>query len=217
MRWPSTTPELTLPVPSHTRWWRDASHGALFSYHERVLRLLHSRRPPEMWLLKMPAYLFLLSELAAHYPDARFVMTHRDPITAMASTCSTVAAARHNRIPSWSPDAQFGPGLLEHWSEGMRRGMAARDALGEARFIDVAQRELESDPIGIVQRFYHFANVTLSDDVRSEMMRWVDRNRRGSRGEHVYTAGEYGLAPAAINESFAPYLEQYGALCETDG
>ena len=91
--------ELTLPVPSHTRWWRTARHESLFPYHERILRLLHSHRPPEVWLLKLPAYLFLVSELAAHYPDARFVMTHREPVAAMASTCSTVAAGAPQAHP----------------------------------------------------------------------------------------------------------------------
>jgi len=44
--------ELTLPVPSHSRWWRTANHDSVFPYHERVLRLLHSHRPPTAWLLK---------------------------------------------------------------------------------------------------------------------------------------------------------------------
>jgi hypothetical protein len=210
--------ELTLPVPSHSRWWRTtARHDSLFPYHERILRLLHSHRPPEAWLLKMPAYLFLLPELASQYPDARFVMTHRDPVTVMASTCSTVAAARRKRTPTWSPDADFGPSLLEHWSEGMRSGMAARDALGEKSFIDVAQHELETDSLGVAERVYDRANLTINDEVRAAMVRWAAANQRGSRGSHRYTAEEYGLAPAEINESFALYLERFGELCAREG
>ena len=45
------------------------------------------------------------------------------------------------------------------------------------------------------------------------MGRWAGSNQRGSRGDHRYTAEEYGLDPAEINESFAPYLERFGALC----
>ncbi len=207
--------ELTLPVPSHSRWWRTAPHDALFPYHERILRMLHSHRPPERWLLKMPSYLFLLPQMAAHYPDARFVMTHRDPVTVMASACSVVAASRRKRTPSWSPDADFGPALLEHWSEGMRQGIAARDALGEERFIDVAQRDLEADAVGTAERVYAFADLRLDDDVRVAIGEWSAANQRGSRGAHRYTAEEYGLDPVEINESFAPYLEQFGALCTT--
>ncbi len=209
--------ELTLPVPSHSRWWRTAPHDALFPYHERILRMLHSHRPPARWLLKMPSYLFLLREMAEHYPDARFVMTHRDPVTVMASTCSVVAASRLKRTPTWSPDANFGPALLEHWAEGMRQGMAARDALGEARFVDVAQVELEVDALGTAEAVYDFVGLTPGNDVRSEMERWAVANKRGSRGAHRYTAEEYGLDAAAINDAFAPYLERFGALCGRDG
>lgn len=77
--------ELTLPVPSYSAWWRGRDHPTLCPYIDRVLRLLHSRRPPCRWLLKMPAYLFSLADVAAQHPDVHFVMTHRDPVAAIAS------------------------------------------------------------------------------------------------------------------------------------
>jgi hypothetical protein len=209
--------ELTLPVPSHSRWWRDSDHRALFPYHERVLRLLHTVRPPERWLLKMPAYLFLLPELAAHYPAARFLMTHRDPVTALASTCSTVAHSRRERTPSWSPDEQFGSSLLEHWADGMRQCMHARAVLGEARFIDVAQHELEVDPVATAERAYPFAGLTLPIDARAAMVDWAAGNQRGARGEHRYQPEEYGLTAERITEAFGPYLEQFGSYCSARG
>jgi hypothetical protein len=157
----------------------------------------------------MPAYLFLLPELVAHYPQARLVMTHRDPVPAIASTCSTVADARRKRTPSWSPGPEFGPLLLEHWADGMRRALEAREALGSARFVDVAQHELESDPIGIAERVYDVAQLTLSGEQRSAMSEWAANNRRGSRGIHRYSPEDYGLTAADINDAFAPYLQRF--------
>ena len=106
--------------------------------------------------------------------------------------------------------------MLEHWSEGMRRGLAARDTLGEERFIDVAQHELEADSLGTVKRVYDFGHLMLGDEVRAVMVQWARANQPGSRGAHLYTAEEYALAPAEINEAFAPYLERFGALCGRD-
>ena len=208
--------ELSLPVPSHSRWWRSSDHRSLFPYHERVLRLLHTGRPPERWLLKMPAYLFLLPEVAAHYPDARFVMTHRDPVTALASTCSTVAHSRRERTPSWSPDEHFGSFLLEHWADGMRRCMGAREAIGDDRFIDVAQHQLELAPVATAERVYDFVGLALRPAARAAMFDWTAGNRRGSRGEHRYEPEEYGLTAARITEAFEPYLQQFGACCSVD-
>lgn len=201
--------ELTLPVPSHAVWWRGSSHASLLPFHERVLRLLHAHRPPQRWLLKMPSYLFLLAEVAAHYPDARFVMTHRDPVPAMASTCSTVADARAKRTPTWSPGPTFGRDLLEHWADGMNRALTARAALGEDRFVDVVQHELETDPIATAERVYAGAGLTLDGTVAAAMGEWAAANRRGSRGAHRYSLEEYGLTASQVDEAFAPYLERF--------
>ncbi|MBL7494111.1 sulfotransferase [Frankia sp. AgB1.9] len=205
--------ELTLPVPSHATWWRGTSHTDLFPYQERVLRLLHAHRPPHRWLLKTPAYVFLLPEAAAHYPDARFVFTHRDPVAALASTCSTVADARRQRTPSWSPDDAFGPSLLEHWSVGVQQAMAARETIGQDRFLDVGQYEIESDPVGTAERIYEFTRLTLDDEVRLSMRRWAEANSQGARPAHRYSLEEYGLTAAGITDAFAPYLERFASHC----
>jgi hypothetical protein len=205
--------ELTLPVPSHAVWWRANPHPSLGPYLERVLRLLHSRRPPHRWLLKLPAYVFLLPELATQFPDARVVMTHRDPVTVMASTCSVVADARSKRTPTWSPGPTFGRELLDHWAEGMRQALAARADLGDDRFVDVGQRELEADAVAVAERVYAGAGLSLDPQMATAMGEWAAANRRGSRGAHRYSLEEYGLSPDEVTDAFAPYLARFGHLC----
>jgi hypothetical protein len=206
--------ETVLPVPSYSKWWRGASQRSVLRYHERILRLLHARRPPRRWLLKYPNYLFQLADVVAQYPDARFVMTHRDPAIAIPSTCSVVAESRRQRVPSWSADASpFGHELLEHFTVGMRRAMTDRATLGEDRFVDVGQYELEDDPIATAERIYDFAGISLDDELRSAMTQWSATNQRGARGAHHYSAGEFGLTPEEIRAAFGDYLDKYGELC----
>jgi hypothetical protein len=207
--------ELTLPVPSYSRWWRTREHVDLFDFHDRFLRLLQSHRPPHRWLLKMPAYIFLIEDVAAHYPDACFAMTHRDPVTVMASTCSVVAESRRKRVPMWVPEPSFGHMLLEHWACGMECAMSARDALGDDRFVDVAQHELETDPVGTAARVYGLVGLRLSGDVADAMVQWGERNRRGSRGAHAYSLDEFGLRASEVTDAFGPYLDRYGHLCRS--
>ena len=45
------------------------------------------------------------------------------------------------------------------------------------------------------------------------MAEWSDQNRAGSRGEHRYTAEEFGLSDEQIREEFAEYLDRYGRYC----
>lgn len=204
--------ELTLPVPGYSVWWRSRPHDDLFAYHDRVLRLLHSHRPPHRWLLKLPSYLFVLPELVAQHPDARFVWTHRDPATVMASTCSTVADSRAQRTPDSPPGAAFGRQQLDHWAAGLDRAVAARQVLGEDRFVDVTQPELEVDALGVAERVYAVAGLELDGGVADAMAAWARANRRGSRGAHHYSLEEYGLTEAEVTSAFGPYLERFAGL-----
>lgn len=208
--------ELGLPLPSYTRWWRRADLTTTYAYHERVLRLLHTGRPPYRWLVKAPYHNFHLDDLAAHYPQARFIMTHRDPATSVPSACSTVLDAQRKALPRRPPDPlSLGSFLLEHLVEGAERAMAARAAIGEDRFLDVTQGDLEDDPIGVAERAYAFLGLELGPATRARMSDWAAGHRRGYQGEHRYSAEEYGLAPESIRAAFADYLERFDV--RTDG
>jgi len=206
--------ELILPVPEYTAWWRTARHTTAFDYHERILRMLDSGRPPARWLLKYPAYLFQLRDVVARYPTARFVMIHRDPVAALPSTCSTILDSREKRLPGWPTDHRWlGTQTLEHWIDGMHRALDAREDLGEQRFIDIGQHEVELDPVGTAQRVYDFAGLDLRADVRRGIGRWAAENRRGARGEHQYRAADFGLVDEEIRRAFAEYLDRFGRYC----
>jgi hypothetical protein len=202
--------ELGLPVPSYTRWWRGSDLSSTYAYHERVLRMLHADRPPHRWLVKAPYHNFHLAELAEQYPSALFVMTHRDPALAFPSACSTVANAQRLMLPERSLDpADLGAFLLEHLVDGIDRAMEARARIGEHRFLDVTQRELEDDASATAARVYEFLGLELDADTSRAMDEWAAANRRGSRGEHRYAAQEYGLTDERIRDAFSTYLKWF--------
>ncbi len=205
--------ETGLPLPTYMEWWRNSFHRSSFAYHERFLQLLHWDRPPHRWLLKYPNYPFQIDDLAAQYPDAKFVMTHRDPAALIPSTCSVMVESRQRRIPHWQPDAGFGEEMLGHYAEAVRRLAASRARLGEDRFLDVGQPEMERDEVATAERLYEFAGLAMTPEVRQTIETWAEGNKRGSRGEHRYTAEEYGLSTERIREAFGDYLRDYGAWC----
>ena len=205
---------MTMGLTTHARYWRDADHTSAFPYHERVLRMLQSHRPPYRWLLKSPDYMYFLPPLAAYYPSAKFVVTHRDPVKVIPSACSVIAEHTRMRLPDFDPDpAQFGREILEHMLEAATRGMAARAQIGEDRFVDVGQPELRARPLGIAQRIYDFAGIDLTDDVRAAMVDWSSGKEAGPRGEHRYAPEEFGLTDDQIREAFSEYLDRFGEYC----
>ena len=209
--------ELGLPLPSYTRWWRSSHLNTTYAYHERVLRLLHTGRPPHRWVVKAPYHNFHLGDLVAQYPDARFIMAHRDPAAAFPSACSTVLTAQRNALPQQPPDpAALGAFLLEHLVAGIERAMADRDVIGEHRFLDVTHRQLEAGPLGTAQRIYDFLGLELSASTRRTMGIWAAANRRGARGAHRYAAETYGLTQAKIRSAFRRYIDRFEVEDETE-
>ncbi len=208
--------ELGLPLHDYTTWWRSSDLSTTYAYHERVLRLLHSQRPPRDWLVKAPYHNFHVDDLAAHYPSARFVMTHRVPAATMPSMCSTVASARGTLIPDEPvDDVALGAFLLEHTVDGIGRAMAARRHIGDERFVDVHQHELEVDPRGTIERVYRFVGRGMDEQLEEEVASWAAANRRGARGEHRYRPEDYGLTTEAIREAFTEYTTTFGVQPET--
>ena len=59
-----------------------------------MLQILQRRFGDVHWVLKSPVHLAALPTLFAVYPDAQLAITHRDPLTVLASLTSLVATLR---------------------------------------------------------------------------------------------------------------------------
>jgi Sulfotransferase family len=87
----------TFNLPSYMDALFDLDHTPAYEYHRLVLQLLQSANPGR-WQLKSPVHLVDPWALAATYPDARFVLTHRDPVQIVASVCSLLHRRRLERL-----------------------------------------------------------------------------------------------------------------------
>jgi hypothetical protein len=205
--------QYTLPVYGYHAWWRAADQRPTYEYHRRVVKLLGSRRPPDRWLFKAPHHNFHLEAILSAYPDARFVMTHRDPAKAVPSWASIVSAifpaARNER------DLQrLGWEVSGHLRVGVENAIAARARVGDERFLDVHHRELVADPMGTVRRVYGFLDLELSPTVEQAIREWQDANRSGAHGAHRYTAEQFGLSAAQLRDDYDFYIRHFDVEVE---
>lgn len=199
------------PMPDDfLAWWRDADFASTYAYHRRVLQHLQSERPPHLWLLKSPPHLFKLEAFAAEYPNARFVMTHRDPAKLIPSVSSLHHALNAERcLPGSLDKTTYGPRWLAFWAEGMERALAARRRIGEDRFIDVWNEDVVRDPVGTFRALYAGLGFEFSDELQARVEAYNRRNARGAFGEHRYIAEEYGVTREAIRAAFGDYIDRF--------
>lgn len=202
--------QMTLPVWSYFDWWRDADMRPVFAYHRRVAQLLQSRRPPNLWLFKAPHHKFHLDALVAAYPDAKFIMTHRDPAKVVPSYTSFVSSIWPEGALAQQNPLMMGPYIERHLRIGMERAIAARERIGEDRFIDIHHHDLNRDPMGTLQRIYGFLGIDLTQSMRDAVTQWLATHRSGAHGEHHYTPEQYGLTAAGIRADFDFYIKRFG-------
>jgi hypothetical protein len=178
-----------------------------------VIKLLESERPPHLWLFKAPHHNFHLEAILAAYPDARFVMTHRDPVKAVPSWASLVSAI----FPDSATELdlhRLGHEVSNHLRVGVEQAIAARARIGEDRFHDVHHREFVADPMGVVRRVYDFLGYELTPSVEQTIADWTVVNRSGAQGTHHYTAEQFGLSDAQLRDDYRFYTDHFDVSTE---
>jgi Sulfotransferase family len=205
--------QYTLPVYGYHAWWRGADLTSTYGYHRRVVKLLQSRRPPDLWLYKAPHHNFHLEAIVSAYPDVRFVMTHRDPAKAVPSWASIVSAVFP--APQGERDMRrLGREVSEHLRVGVENAIAARARLGEDRFLDVHHRDLVADPMNAVERIYDFLGLELRPSVEQAILEWQETNRSGAHGTHRYTAEQFGLSTSQLRSDYDFYIRRFDVELE---
>ena len=91
-----------------------------------------------------------------------------------------------------------------HHTQDVRRGQDQAGNFLDVRFIDTVKQ-----PFEVVKAIYGFAGLPLTDEAETSMQRWMEQNRRDSRGAHEYKAEDFGLSEAQLKRDFADYRAAY--------
>ena len=77
--------ETISPMPSWRDHYLSRDQRPSYGYMKRILQVLQWLRGGTRWMLKSPQHLEQFPALLATFPDATFVLTHRDPVSVTAS------------------------------------------------------------------------------------------------------------------------------------
>ena len=194
------------PISPYREWFEKQDLRAPYAYYADLLRMLDWQRPGERWLLKSPAHLWALDVLVGMFPDACIIQTH-DPVQIIGSYCSMVAMLMRGRE---SVDPQrLGPTVLEYLARSVERGMAARDELGPARFVDVGYRQFVKDPMASVEKIYGAFRLDLAPRTVDAMRRHIADHPQNKHGTHTYTLADYGLTVEKVTTRLSRYIERF--------
>jgi hypothetical protein len=204
----SPTWSVLFNVADYDAWMIAADATHTYEHHRQVLRVLQSHNPGR-WQLKTPAHCWYLDALVATYPDARFVMTHRDPVRVTGSVCSLARS-----LSGTFTDADHTAAIAAHWPEliavMLDRVGEFRTRNGDDRFYDMRYADLTGDPVGAVRSLYEHFGMEWDTQTETSLRDHASVHRQNRFGVHTYTLEEFGLEAGAIRARLSHYLDRFG-------
>jgi len=189
----------------------DADLVAAYEYHARVLKLLQWGAPSRRWTLKWPCHLLALDAITDVYPDAAFVVTHRDPVQALASNCSLAHMLRTGTDPDYDPKI-IGQDMLNLVREHVDRLVAfdvAQSQAGRSSLVHVDYYRLVDSPETVMPSVFESIGLEWTPVVEDRIRTWRAENPKGKRGTHEYTLDDYGLDRTMVGEALAAYVDRF--------
>ncbi|MBW2232162.1 MAG: sulfotransferase [Deltaproteobacteria bacterium] len=208
----SGNPEAFCNLPVFARWLEDYDARPGYAYLKRLLKLVQWQKrcrgePGERWVLKTPHHLGFLDVFFEIFPDARVVLTHRDPVQTIPSMASLIHAIRVLNSDDVDP-VEIGRQWSGRLVRMMDRCMDVHEKYPE-RFLDLHYEDLVADPMAQVRRIYDFIGMPLTAEAETCMREWAVENTRDRRPVHSYTLEQFGFTEEGLRSDFARYRKRF--------
>jgi hypothetical protein len=201
--------ETIAPIPTWRDYYLSHNQRSVYAYLLRILKVLQWERGGTRWVLKSPQHLEQFPALYETFPDATFVVTHRDPVSVTASMATMLAYSAR-----MSQDRVDVPAVARYWADRLERMLRTcaeeRDGLPADRSIDVRFEDFMADDMAMVARIYELAGQPMTDEARSAMKAFMADHPRGRHGAVRYDMAQLGLDRQERRAALAFYTARFG-------
>jgi hypothetical protein len=203
--------------PCLPTWWRFLTEGDLrpaLEHYRQVVQLLLWRHPAEpggFLVLKAPQISRHVAPFAEVFPEARFVITDRDPYR-----CIVSLAVLGHAIAGWfctvNPLTDDGhrSRMSSHEVPGKLASLAAFTADASSRAMHVSYPELVRAPVDVVQRALEPNGA--DDELPAKVAAYLQRQQAGERAAPPVTLDSMGYDRATVwaDPVIRSYCERFG-------
>lgn len=201
--------ETLTDVPGWVDHYRAHDQAPHYAYLRLQLQAMQHLRGGRRWLLKSPQHLEQLPVVAAVFPGATVLITHRDPAHVVTSLATMVAyTERMFREPPLDPHATG-----RRWADRLGGMLDAllrdRDVLGPDVSLDLPFDTLLADQEGALERVLALGGEELTPEARAGAAAYLAGHTRGHLGRVDYRPEAVGLDPEALRARFAPYSARF--------
>jgi Sulfotransferase family len=200
--------ETTALMPSWRDYYLSHDQTPSYAYLKKILQVMTWQRGGRRWTLKSPQHLEQFGPLTAVFPDATFVVTHRDPVSVTVSLTTMVAYTARLSVAHIDPVA-----IGAYWSERVETMLRAcvrdRDLLPPERTIDIRFDQFMADDLATVQEIYALAGEPMTPERRADIDAYLAGHPRGRYGTITYDPAALGLDPEERRRALAFYRDRF--------
>ena len=193
--------------------WRDyyLSHdqSGTYAYLKKGLQVLTFLKGPNRWVIKCPQHMEQLPVLYETFPDATFVITHRDPVGSIRSTMSMWLYA--SRVLRTKSDPEEPKNYwIDRYKTLMSRCVRDRDCLPEDQAIDVYFHDWIKDPDPILEEIYSKAGLPLDEKTVQTLHQHHRDHSPVAKGKVRFDLErDFDLTPEDIRKQFQFYFDRF--------
>jgi len=198
-------------VPSYANYLENQDPRYTLLWHRRVLKFLQWKYKKKHWLLKNPLWIETIPQVLAVYPDAKIVLTHRDPIVAADSPANAMGT-----LFWWRTDDPWGGGLTDESAvpgqrsrtqdrlvEWMENGTLRPGFVANVRYQDFIR-----DPEETLRALYRDLGLVLEESALTLMGASLDGRAKGKLGKFKYQSPD-SAALASERKIFERYQSYF--------
>jgi hypothetical protein len=197
--------------------WRDYYLGTdqtpHYRYLERVQKALSWLRGGDRWVMKSPQHLEQFAVLRSVFPEATIAVTHRDPVSTVASFATMVTYS--SRTSAAQVDAvEMGRYWTDRVEQMLRACTEDRALLDDAHTLDVLFHEYMGDEVATVGSIYEKAGLDFGKEARDAIDAYQRAHPRGRFGRVLYDLADFGLDAGTLRERFRFYTDRFPVRLE---
>ena len=200
--------ETTYHVPDFSSHYKSHDQTPSYRHLKRTLQALQWLRGGQRWVLKSPQHLEQFPILFETFPDATFVVTHRDPVEVTRSMTTMISYA--SRMACDQPDpAKISDYWLDRAADLLNGCLRDRDVLPATQSIDVRFEDFMADEEGTVAAIYELAGQPYDERARAEMAQFRTEHPRGRHGGVIYESADLSLDDDEVAARLRGYRERF--------
>jgi hypothetical protein len=198
-------------IPTYAEYLTTQDVGPTILWHQRYLKLLQWKYKKNHWLLKNPLWIDHIPRVLEYYPDAKIILTHRDPITVSDSFVNVMGTIFWART-----DDPWGGGMLDDIV--MADGRAATQVnlmrwmedgtLRPGYVANVLYQDFMNDPADTIARLSADLRIPFSEESADLVRSYLAAKPRGTHGKFEYDRAEADQI-ATERERFRAYQEYF--------